>query len=65
MKSWMAPFMARSRRLPPPSSLPSMAGLPGAIWHSPGGESGRGAPVPAKRRHLEEPFLVSGSKPVS
>ncbi len=28
-KSWMAPFMARSARPFPPSSLPSTAGLPG------------------------------------
>ncbi len=38
----------------PPSSLPSTAGLPGGTRAFPSGESGRGATVSAKRRHLEE-----------
>ncbi len=34
---------------------PRRRGCQGVRGHSPGGESGRGAPVPTKRRHLEEP----------
>ncbi len=34
---------------------PRRRGCQGVRGHSPGGESGRGAPVPAKRHHLEEP----------
>ncbi len=36
---------------------PRWRGCQGVRGHSPGGESGRGAPVPTKRRHLEEPSV--------
>ncbi len=41
------------RLLPP--HYPQWQGCQGVRGHSPGGESDRGAPVPTKRRHLEEP----------
>ncbi len=59
MRSWRVRPLSRpeAARPPPPSSSvllrpPSGQGVRG---HSPGGESGRGALVPTKRRHLEEP----------
>ncbi len=59
MRSWRSRGWPLSRpeavRPPPPSSLPSTAEWPGGTRHSPGGESGCGALVPTKRRHLEEP----------
>ncbi len=57
-KSWMAPFMARSRS----SASSILSTLDGGVarGHSPGGESDRGAPVPTKRRYLEEPSPVQG-----
>ncbi len=54
--SWMAPVTARSRSsdlLHP--HYPPQRGCQRVCGHSPGGESDRGAPLPAKRRHLEEP----------
>ncbi len=36
----------------------------GVRGHSPGGESDRGAPVPTKRRHLEEPSTSPRPRPV-
>ncbi len=36
---------------------PRRRGCQGVRGHSPGGESDRGAPVPGKRRHLEEPSV--------
>ncbi len=57
-KSWMAPFTARSRS---PNFLhphyPRRRGCQGVRGHSPGEESDHGAPVPTKRRHLEEPSM--------
>ncbi|XP_052466577.1 bis(5'-adenosyl)-triphosphatase-like [Carassius gibelio] len=54
-KLWTAPFMARNRS-PPSSILTTLydGAAKGVRGHSPGGESGCGAPVPKKRRHLEE-----------
>ncbi len=51
-KSWMAPFTARSRS--PISSVFTTLDGRAARGYA-GGESDRGAPVPTKRRHLEEP----------
>ncbi len=55
-KSWMAPFTARSRS----SASSVLTTLDGGVARGyagipQGGESGRGALVPTKRRHLEEP----------
>ncbi len=47
------------------SSRRCMRGRQGVHGHSPGGESGCGAPVPAKRRNLEESSASPGPKPVN
>ncbi len=55
-KSQMGPFTARSRSSASfHPHYPRRRSGQGVRGHSPGGESDRGAHVPTKRRHLEEP----------